>query len=90
MKKYTITVYNFNELSDEVRRKVIDDTIVFMMNTISYEEGSDEFKAAIDEAQRMRTPWFTGSYIWEKCKDEVLALAKHYKYCKDGRIFTEL
>jgi hypothetical protein len=88
-KKYK--VYNFNELNEAAKEKAISDEIRFMVETISYEEADTNLKKAYDKAEEMLTPWFTESYIYEYCKDEIIETIKFNKYdfLKDGSLFTK-
>ena len=81
-------VYQFDELSDRAKEEVISDHINFMLEVIQYEDASDNFKKAIDKAEAMQTPWFTGSYIYEYCKDEVIENIKinEYEFTEDGKL----
>jgi hypothetical protein len=79
-------VYKFSELSEKAKDRVIEDRINDM---VQYEWA--EFKKAIDMSERMQTPWFTGSYVWEYCgKGIVAALTEDQecKYTKDGKYFN--
>ena len=46
---------------------------------INYQETTKDLQTRIDEASReadaMSTPWFTGEYIMDTCKDEIAAMA---------------
>ena len=87
-KKYQ--VYKFAELSDKAKEKAISDHIEFWLETMDYEQGSDGFKQAINESERMQTPWFVGSYVYDYCKDEIVdeILLNDYDFLRDGSIFT--
>lgn len=68
-----IKCYEFRELSSEAQEKVINEHINFWMNTKEYnEEDKGNFEKAIDKADSMHTPWFTGCYIYDYCKDEII------------------
>jgi len=82
-----IITYDFDELTEKAKNFAINEQIEFMMETTDYEQGSAEFKKAIDEADNMRTPWFTGEYIWEHCKDEILEELKKFEFFGDGKVF---
>ena len=81
-------VYQFDELSDRAKEEAISDHINFMLEVIQYEDASDNFKKAIDKAEAMQTPWFTGSYVYEYCKDEVIENIKinEYEFTEDGKL----
>ena len=65
--------FEFEDLSETAQNKVIDEHIQFWINCRIYDcENKGKFERAIDEANRNKTPWFVGSYIWDYCKEEVL------------------
>jgi hypothetical protein len=88
--KKEYTVYTFDELSNEAKDKAICDYIEFMLEVVPYENGTDNYKKAIDKAENMRTPWFTDSYVYEYCKDEIIEDIKlnEYDFNIDGSIFN--
>ena len=84
-------VYTFGELSNEAQDKAINDHINFWLEMRPYEdeyEGSN-FKAAIDKAEAMQTPWFAASYVLDYCEDEIMNEidANEYEYDEDGNIY---
>jgi hypothetical protein len=86
-------VYKFSELSEKAKDRVIEDRINDMVQYEweDYYKNWPEFKKAIDMSERMQTPWFTGSYVWEYCgKGIVAALTEDQecKYTKDGKYFN--
>src|SRR5512146_242474 len=76
MKYMTITfeIFPFDELSKEAQQKAIDNYIEFLVETadISSPEIDPDLKRAILTAERMQTPWFTGSYVWDYCQEWIL------------------
>ena len=88
MKKITkeFEVFGFCELSEEGQEKAINDAIDFFLEC-DFSYLSPEMKKAIKKAESMKTPWFTGSYIWEYAKEEIKDFCKEYNYLKDGTIF---
>jgi len=92
MKTIRTKVYSFNELSKEAQDKVINDKINDMIQYESSDhyENWPAFKKAVDKAEQMQTPWFTGSYVYEYCGKEIIAMLKEdaeFKYTKDGNWF---
>lgn len=85
----TYKVYSFIELSDDVKSKVINDYINFILEVISYDKMSIDMKKAIDKANSMQTPWFAGSYIYEYCLNEIMENVNQYEYLENGDIFNE-
>lgn len=90
MEKITVTyeVYEYKELSENAKNKVIDDYINFIIECIPYNDLSENMRKAVDKADHMKTPWFTGSYIYEYALDEILEGVKQNKYLIDGKIFN--
>lgn len=91
MKKVTVNVYSFDELQKDVQDAVIEKRISEM---VEYEwedhyENWPEFKKAIDRSEQLQTPWFTGAYVWDNCKKEILQELAQWQYFKDGKIYTE-
>ncbi len=79
-----ITGYEFNELPQEAKDKAIADQIEFWMEAREYdEETPGNYEKAIDKAEQMQTPWFTGSYIYEYCKDELVEEIEINEYLFD-------
>ena len=66
-----IKVYKYNELSETVKTKIINNTINFFLE-LPYENLSEKMKKAVDKAESLYTPWFSGSYIWEYARDEII------------------
>lgn len=90
MKTRTINVYSFDELNEKARNKAINDRINDMLEYESEDHYKNwpEFKKACDKAEQMQTPWFTGSYVWEYCKEGILSDLKEneWEYDEDGNI----
>lgn len=81
-------VFKFAELSEEAQEKAINDEINFHLETGLWEEIPDMVKA-VNKAERMQTPWFTGSYVWEYCKDIILNGLNDYEFLADGHLSPE-
>jgi hypothetical protein len=81
-------VYKFDELSQEAKDRAINDMIRFEIEVTPYDELSDNFKKAVDKAEEMRTPWFTGSYVYEYCLPEIIETIKanEYEFTEDGHL----
>ena len=90
MKKITkeYEVYSYDELLPVAKDKAVSDYIQFLMDVIPYEQLDGNLKKAVDKAEDMKTPWFTASYVWEYCKDEIIEGCKQYEYLNDGSIFN--
>ena len=85
----TIEVYEFNELSESTKMKVINDYINFLLEVSDYNDISDNMKKAIDKAESMQTPWFTGSYVYEYCFDDIMENVNEYDYLINGSIYID-
>ncbi len=90
MQKITVTyeVYEYKELAEDAKNKVINNYINFIIECVPYKYLSENMKKAVDKANSMQTPWFTGSYIYEYALDEILEGVKQNKYLIDGKIFN--
>lgn len=90
MKKITIEyeVYEFDELSDEAKGRVISDLLMMITDMPElYPELKEEIKKAQDKVKRMYTPWFFTSYLWDVAEDKLLQILYKYVYLKDGEMF---
>ena len=70
----TETLHFFDELLDEAKEVAICEYINSMIECLYYEEGTDNYRKAIDESENMRTPWFVGSYILDYCREEIVEI----------------
>lgn len=88
-RKYNL--YKFNELSQEAKDKVINNAIQFFIEAVDYSQMSPDMQQAVDRADKMQTPWFVGSYIWEYCKAEVMDFINLNpgEYLSDGSILGD-
>ena len=89
MKTYNIKIeaFKFDELSEDAQAKAINEHIEFLLEVIPYEEGTKNFKKAIDKATEMRTPWFTASYVYDYCKKQILEDLSVSEFKANGKIF---
>lgn len=80
-------VYTFDELSEEAKEQAICDHVNFWCEVGA--DHSEGFKKAVADAERMRTPWFLAGYVYDYCKDEIIAEIKlnDYTFTKDGKHF---
>jgi hypothetical protein len=79
-------VYKFDELNQAGQDKAISDFIDFMLECTREEDASENFKKAVRHAERLHTPWFTGSYVLDYCRDEILETMRlnDYDFLYDG------
>lgn len=89
MNKVLINTYRFKELPENIQDKIINKTITFYLECIQFENLSKEMQQAINKANEMQTPWFTGSYIWEYAKKEVLKECDAFNYLINGDVINE-
>ena len=88
MKIVCTTVYNFEELPSLSQEVAINKHIRFIMECQPYDEMSENMKKAVDKAESLQTPWFTGGYIYDYCKDEIIEEIKlnEYDFYEDGEL----
>ena len=79
-------VYDFDELEEIARTKAINSEIQFQLE-MADDNSPLDIKRAIDEAERMLTPWFAGGYIWDYAHDLIIDNCRGYDYLSDGSIF---
>lgn len=92
MRKVEISIFNFDELEEDIQESVIDSAIQFIIDTMDLEKLKNKKDSGLYKAWKksedMRTPWFLGSYIWEYAEKEVLELCRGNEYLKDGTVFN--
>ncbi len=85
-----IEVYEFYELCQESKDRAINEYINFILEVTPYEEMSVDMKKACMQAEKNKTPWFTGSYVWEYCQEDILfVLNDDQQYLKNGALFLQ-
>lgn len=82
-------VYPFDELNEDAQHRAINAEIQFQLETYNPTYAIDEISRAVNEAERMMTPWFAGSYVWDYAKEYILACCRDNSYLADGSIFVE-
>ncbi len=76
-----ITAYEFDDLNEEAKRKVLVSQVEFWLETRKYKtKYKGNYERAVDKAEEMRTPWFTGEYVLEYCEKELIREIKANKY----------
>lgn len=86
-----IKVYDFKELKEDIKERVIDEfinTIIKMTNFEELNKNSNLYKA-YKKCKELQTPWFLGSYIWEYDEKNILKMCKSYNYLENGEIYEE-
>ena len=87
----TIDVYKFDELGEDAKDRAIDDTVAFIIETTDFDKlnkDSNLYKA-YRRTVELKTPWFLGSHIMERCEAMVMKLARQWEYTEDGEVFAE-
>jgi len=79
----TFNLYEFKDLNKQAQEKAIYNDINFELEAMT--EISWLYHCVI-EMEKMQTPWFTSSYIYEKHKDDIIKSieANNYLFFKDG------
>lgn len=79
-----IDVYEFDDLPENIQEKIIYNHIDVWINTRNYNtKQKGRYEKAIDKSEEMNTPWFVASYVYDYCKDEIIAEIKDNKYLFD-------
>lgn len=88
-----IRVYRFDELDADARQRAINDLIEFFSH-YDYDfirKSWPKMADAIDKAEQMQTPWFTGQYIYDYCyNDLLLPCLQEQEFEKDGKYWGEI
>ena len=89
MRDENITVYTYDELSEKAQDRALNRQIEFYLDTYrgTPEEKGSIIDLAIKKANRMQTPWFAGTYIYEMGREFVLEDLRQHEYFMDGSIF---
>lgn len=85
----TKELYLFSELEEHAKSVAINDTIEAWVECsgIVPNKALEGYNEAIRMSEEMLTPWFFGSYIWEYCKEYILAECNDGYYLKDGKFY---
>lgn len=67
-----IKAYEFNDLSEETKERVISDYIRFLLETTPYEKQNLYIKEVLYTAEKLHVPWFTPYYVYENCKWKII------------------
>ncbi len=92
MRLVEIPIYQFDELSEDAKNRAVQDEITAMleMYTDPEEDGSEQFWRAVEECERLGTPWFIADAIWEYCQDEILEQVRQLEFYEDGGFFGHI
>lgn len=86
MKTVKTKVYEYDELSKEAQENALDWIIDCELELM---DEDSPFYPAAQKAEKMQTPWFLGSYIYEMYKkdlEETLRI-NEYTFTEDGKRF---
>jgi hypothetical protein len=72
--------YEFNDLSEEAKNKVLNDQINFEIEVIN--EDSPYFYLA-EKMEKMQTPWFLGEAILDNHKEDLIDIINVNEYLFD-------
>lgn len=88
--KKTVELVEFKKLNNDIKTEIIDMWIDDIIETtdFSHVNHNSNLWKAYKECQRLQTPWFLGSYIWEKCERMVLKICRQFLYTVDGKYFV--
>jgi len=87
MKYVKLAVYEYDELSEKAKTRAINDLIENYYFSIKYEELSPAMQRAVDEVERLKTPWFAGQVMWQYAREEIEAEARRWNYTRDGELW---
>jgi hypothetical protein len=81
----TFNLYEFKELNIIAQELAIYNHITFELETMN--EDSWLYHCVI-EMEKMQTPWFTSTCIYEKQKDDIIKIIEdnNYLFFKDGEL----
>jgi len=84
-----INLYEFEELSQESRKRVINDIIrewVEFPSTVP-DDALEFYNKADEDSERMKTPWFFEEYVEDYCKGFILRECQAGMYEENGRFY---
>ena len=86
----TYNVFELSELDEKAKDRAINDIVNSWMEIedLVPEEAHADYLRAIDKAEAMLTPWFTGSYILEYCNKWVMEVLNDGLYLDSGKFET--
>ena len=87
-KDWKIPGYELDDLEPETRDKVIAEHASFLIQTMAFEDLSENFQKGINRAEKLQTPWFTLSHVLDNAEDEVIdnIRANNYLFDADGEL----
>lgn len=88
--KITKKVYTYDELDFIGQSRALNDEIGFYVDVdwSSKEYVPDFIREALAECERLKTPWFFDSFIYDYGQDHLLKNLRDREYNADGSIFT--
>lgn len=83
-----VDVYKFEELPEHAQNRIIEMEVDLIMDNYHSEfPFSENIQRAVKKAEELKTPWFTGAYIWDYAKDEILETINQHEYTIEGHIY---
>jgi len=82
-------VYKFDELDKKGKEKAINDEIQVILDLYDPDSASPKVKKAVEKADRLHTPWFAGSIIWEMCEKEILETLRDEEFYENGKVYID-
>ncbi len=79
----TFDIYEFDELSYNVKNKVINE---YIAAEIEWADEDSIIWNSILEAEKMQTPWFTSEYVYDMHKDYIIKGCRCFEYYKNGDV----
>ena len=83
-----VTVYQFDELSDDAKIKAKSDYIEDFVIPSGLAEEDSRYKKAVEDMDKMQTPWFLGETLFHDYSDEIEDDCMEYSYLEDGSLYT--
>lgn len=89
MREITEKVYKFNELDENIKEKIINNYIEYLIDITDFEtlhKNSNLYKA-YKKSKELRTPWFIGQFVWDFCNKTILNNLKYEEFRKNGDLY---
>lgn len=85
-----IELYEYDELDEAAQSRALNHMIKMwqLMPDIAPLDAQPKIKQAIEDAERMQTPWFAPEYILEHCRIELEKELRTRWYHRDGEYYA--
>lgn len=86
MRTESIKIYTFDELSEGAKEKAIYEHIKFELEVM---DTSSPYLYIVEEMEKMQTPWFTISEIYQREKESIIETIKinEYEFSVNGLLW---